>query len=79
MSSIRYSKNAELPPLGQVLKISSKLNGMTQVKLDNGPFQMITLHCRTEGLADLMSADLRAVQAHLMSRRPGRFRTKGTK
>lgn len=66
-------------PLGQVLQIRSRLSGMSAVKLDNGPFETLTIHTRTEELGNLLAEDQRALREHLMSRKPGHFRTKARK
>lgn len=66
-------------PRGQVLRVRSRLNGMSTLQLDNGPFRTVTLHTRTEDLAGLMGEDLSAIVEHLMTRKPGHFRRKGSK
>jgi len=63
-------------PKGQILKVSSNLDGMSRVVVDNGPFSVLTLHCRTEDLGDLLEADVAALRNHLMTRKPGHFRIK---
>jgi hypothetical protein len=63
-------------PRGQILGISRLLDGTSQVKVDNGPFRTITIHCLTEQLGDLASSDMLAIRAHLMSRERTHFRRK---
>ena len=66
-------------PRGRVLQVKTHLSGMSQVVLDNGPFRTVTIHTRTEDLGGLVTADLAAIREHLMTRKPGHFRKKGTK
>jgi hypothetical protein len=66
-------------PRGQVLKVRSRLDGMSTVQVDNGPFQTVTLHTRTEDLGALVTADLPALVEHLMTRKPGHFWKKAGK
>lgn len=66
-------------PKGRVLKVRSRLDGTSAVTLDNGPFRTITIHTHTENLGVLTSEDTAALVEHLMTRKPGHFRTKGAK
>jgi hypothetical protein len=63
-------------PRGQILRVRSRLDGMSAVQLDNGPFRKITIHTRTEDLGVLMGHDMTALVEHLMTRKPGHFRKK---
>jgi hypothetical protein len=63
-------------PRGQVLRVSSRLDGLSTVLVDNGPFSTISIHCRTEDLVQLTQEDTAALVSHLMTRKPGHFRTK---
>lgn len=63
-------------PRGQILETKNYLDGTTRVKVDNGVVNTITIHCYAEQLPELMSADMRDIVAHLMTRAPGHFRRK---
>lgn len=49
---------------------------MSTVLVDNGPFHTVSIHCRTEDLVQLTSADTAALVEHLMTRKTGHFRRK---
>jgi len=61
---------------GQILRVSKKLNGMTAIVADNGPFQTATFHCRTEDYADALEAGIAEMLALVSRRDPARFRRK---
>jgi hypothetical protein len=63
-------------PLGNILKVTQNLDGTSLVRLDNGPASKIDIVCHTETLEPLLASDMAAIQEHLMSRKPGHFRTK---
>lgn len=71
------SKEAALR--GRILKVSKGETGYSSVKLDNGPFRTVTIHCHAEGLGDLLESDMQAIIAHLHTRQEGHFRTKRKK
>lgn len=52
---------------------------MSTVLVDNGPFNTVSIHCRTEDLVQLTSEDTVALIEHLMTRKAGHFRTKPVK
>lgn len=66
-------------PKGRILKVSSRLDGLSTVVVDNGPFRTVSIHTRTEDLAQLTSEDTAALVEHLMTRKAGHFRTKPVK
>jgi hypothetical protein len=70
------SSNSRRPPEGQILKVQQHWDGLSSVKLDNGVPHTISILTRTENLADLLGTDLAEIRAHLMTRRPGHFRSK---
>jgi len=67
------SQQKESSPLGRILKISHHLDGTSQVVLDNGVSDTITIVTHSELLPGLLAEDMAAIRAHLMSRAPGHF------
>lgn len=61
---------------GTVLKITPRLDGTSDIHLDNGPVRRIRIVTLSSAVPDLLGADTRAIREHLMTRRPGHFRQK---
>jgi hypothetical protein len=70
------SKPSKRPPEGRILETRQSLDGLSSVKIDNGPLHTITILTRTEDLEPLLGTDLADIRAHLMTRRSGHFRSK---
>jgi hypothetical protein len=75
MSSMSTGKD----PRGRLLKVKIDPVGRTQVIIDNGPFNTITIHGDTTNLYALLGSNLEQIRAHLMTRAPGHFRKKSGK
>ena len=70
---------SETPDLrGRILKVERPETGYSQVVLDNGVSNTITVVCLAEQLGDLLSTDSRQIWEHLVTRKPGHFRSKRT-
>jgi hypothetical protein len=76
--SVKQYRDSSKPPEGQPLQVKHNMDGLTQVKLDNGVPHAITILTRTEDFPALMGSDLAAIREHLMTRKPGHFRSKRT-
>lgn len=63
---------------GTILKVKPHTNGTHSVVLDNGPVRTISIITRSDQLPELLASDTKAIREHLMTRKPGHFRKKGT-
>lgn len=61
---------------GSLLSVTHHPDGTSLVKLDNGPTMVINIITLGSDLPTLLNTDLKEIQEHLMTRRPGHFRKK---
>lgn len=77
--SLKPFRNSSKPPEGQILKVQNHWDGLSSVKLDNGVPHTITILTRTEELHNLLGTDLADIREHVMTRKPGHFRSKSSR
>lgn len=70
------SRRLNPSPEGQILAVKHSLDGFSQVTLDNGIPYRLHILTRAEDFPILLSSDLQAIRAHLLTRGPGHFRSK---
>jgi hypothetical protein len=70
------SSSSKQPPEGRILKVTQAYDGLSTVKLDSSLPHTITILTRTEDLGTLLGTDLAEIRTHLLTRRPGHFRSK---
>lgn len=76
MPSGKPSLTPASSPRGRILRITNHNDGTSRVQLDNGADKTITIVSHSEDLQDLLSHDMKAIHAHVMTSYPGKFRKK---